>query len=1490
VISYWHSNCNPNVSSQFLVYKLGGAPAKKQRRNTVAIIKNKLQLFFSSRHQVLYPVIAIIFLFFNNNSIFSEGSNTQPPNPPHPLVRARDAYQGDEPVNITNGNTRSTNKDLFIPGKGLPIEFTRTYNSKSFYNNALGYGWTYNYNIFLVEKPDGTIIEKDKDGTLIDFAYENAWRNGILNKIDIMTGEVKLRKGFKLSNLPQSSNVIGFWKFEESSGIIHDETANHNDGTYNGNLYQQPGQSEHALGFDGNNDIVTAGTTGRPTNTFTFGGWIKTSTPHQIDYQRNRYTGGTYRQKYAFWAQYEGSNAGAGLSVGTNGISVYEHGAYYMPAIAVYPANIGSGWNHIIIVYKNKLPTIYLNGVAVHTGLTSPKQIVYAPYTFGGGIYGHFKGQMDEAAIWNKALTAEEVTSLYELSKYPSSGALTLKFNGGITQSWESYSFIGEEDNGTNIKLRFRSADTEAGLESASWSKYYDAASDPITDVPDGQWIETEGTLESNTTQAYTPKLNSLTVNYSGGSKIWESKFEAKNHSILTKNSNGTYIITRKNGTKYNFNTDGRLTSIQDRNNNQVTLNYTDNKLTTVTGPSGRVVILSYTNDKITQINTPGNKNITYIYDENDNLIQVTDPLGNSTNYIYDKAHNLIQVTDANDNKTYFIYDGKNRCIETKKDEDNQMLSFIYEPENSKTIMIDANGNQTTFIYDKEKGVVTSITDALGNLTTSTWDKDINRTSQTDANGHTTYLSYDDRGNMLNIKDPLNNNTKFSYEPNYNFVTGITDALSQKTQYKYDANGNLLRVIDAEDNQTYYTYDNQGQLLSLIDAKNNQTQYSYDPYGNLSQITDAENNNTSFTYDIYGNATGLTDAKKNITLYQYDANNRLTKIIYPDETEVNYTYDHVGNRLTVTDPNNRVTTYEYDVVDRLTQVIDALSNITQYDYDKMDNRLSVTDANSNITQYLYNDLNRLIKTITPTSKETSYQYDAVGNRISSTDANGNTINYIYNDNNRLIKINYPTGTDVEFTYDILGRRTTMVDSTGVTTYIYDNLNRLIQVTGPGTNNTIAYEYDEVGNRTKMINQDGGITTYEYDSLNRLIKLIDPNEKTTIYEYDEISNLIKMLYPNNTEANYTYDNLNRLTQLANGITGQPNNISSYSYDYDFSGMRTRITLKDNSYINYQYDALNRLIDETKKYSDNNTEYFNKFTYDSVGNRTKLHRSVPLEKIEDNFDEDEINEEWLIADGRWLIENNLLTIHDASSDAIMVYEKEMNNPTIEATLNVTNTGTKKVSGLIFSYTDENNFYYAGMKIHGGSGKGKGKSKNESAWIIGYYTDGEWVDIAIVKDVIIKNQVYDLKVSVNGEHVSLYSGDTLKTEADILGLTAGKVGFCLEKNFGEFDTFKVTLNNVGTLQNNSEEYGEQIIDYAYNEENQLVFSTDGISYTYDNNGNLINKIEDSKATTYAYDYENRLVTINDSLSTINYVYDGIGRRIKTIENGVIKQFLYV
>ncbi|MGH7164355.1 MAG: LamG-like jellyroll fold domain-containing protein, partial [Nitrospiraceae bacterium] len=86
-------------------------------------------------------------------------------------------------------------------------------------------------------------------------------------------------------------------------------------------------------------------------------------------------------------------------------------------------------------------------------------------------------------------------------------------------------------------------------------------------------------------------------------------------------------------------------------------------------------------------------------------------------------------------------------------------------------------------------------------------------------------------------------------------------------------------------------------------------------------------------------------------------------------------------------------------------------------------------------------------------------------------------------------------------------------------------------------------------------------------------------------------------------------------------------------------------------------------------------------------------------------------------------------------------------------------------------------------------------------------------------------------------------------------------------------------------------------HNAGNQLTEDA-GFTYTYDANGNLTRKTVKASGvhTDYTYDAENRLVRVEEfaagattPAATSSYRYDGLGRRIEKVGNGLTRRYIY-
>ncbi|MBU0728665.1 MAG: DUF2341 domain-containing protein [Proteobacteria bacterium] len=202
-----------------------------------------------------------------------------------------------------------------------------------------------------------------------------------------------------------------------AAGDVKDSSHTGNQGTANAGATQVAGGYDgtgKAASFNGSNNISWNYAGGTPQTNFTIAAWVKATEGHQIDDpQSNTGTLGTAGQKYLFDAQFYATGAGLGVSVGIDGISVYAHGSGYLPPLAVYSGALGTDWHHIAIVVANRIPSIYLDGNLVRTGLQSTKSPLYAPQRIAANAYGNFKGQVDDVKVFNRNLTADEIKQLH---------------------------------------------------------------------------------------------------------------------------------------------------------------------------------------------------------------------------------------------------------------------------------------------------------------------------------------------------------------------------------------------------------------------------------------------------------------------------------------------------------------------------------------------------------------------------------------------------------------------------------------------------------------------------------------------------------------------------------------------------------------------------------------------------------------------------------------------------------------------------------------------------------------------------------------------------------------------------------------------------------------------------------------------------------------------------------------------------------------------
>lgn len=146
-------------------------------------------------------------------------------------------------------------------------------------------------------------------------------------------------------------------------------------------------------------------------NSFTYELWIKPTASIRLTEETPYGISGISGQRYIIGPGYGQTDnvAGVGISIGTNGITLYEHTSDHLPALLTHPELI-TDWTHITVVYENKTPYLYVNGIFKKRGYKSQKERVHASGLFGGyNPYGFYEGSIREISLWNYAKSAEEI-------------------------------------------------------------------------------------------------------------------------------------------------------------------------------------------------------------------------------------------------------------------------------------------------------------------------------------------------------------------------------------------------------------------------------------------------------------------------------------------------------------------------------------------------------------------------------------------------------------------------------------------------------------------------------------------------------------------------------------------------------------------------------------------------------------------------------------------------------------------------------------------------------------------------------------------------------------------------------------------------------------------------------------------------------------------------------------------------------------------------
>ena len=678
--------------------------------------------------------------------------------------------------------------------------------------------------------------------------------------------------------------------------------------------------------------------------------------------------------------------------------------------------------------------------------------------------------------------------------------------------------------------------------------------------------------------------------------------------------SNGLLVQT------LTYNADGTIASVKDGNNNTTSLSSWYRGIPrTVTFP-GSVTQTATVNAHgfVTSVKDELNNTTTYGYDALGRMKTLTHPTGDSvswapTTILYEKVpstemdipagHWRQTVTRGNYRKVIHFdalwrpvveheYDNTaptatQRFLGWKYDHEGR-VSFAGYPRSTATSVSSFGTTGTSTLYD-----------ALGRPTS---------VSQTADGGAAVTLYYYQTGFINEVRDPLNNYTRTTYQafdtPATDSPLTIIDGLGEPEQQTNTIARDVLgKPTSVTRSGTYggspisavrrYVYDLNQRLCKRVEPETGATLIEYDGAQNIAWTAEGSGLTT-----LACNRSSVPTSER--VIRTYDTRNRLTLVNYPDTTaDISTTYYGDG-AVNTTSTGGTTLTYTYNKRRLLTSErlqIGSINWLTQYGHSVLGDPATITYPDGHAVSFAPNALGQATQAGTYASAVSYFPNGALKQFTY-----GNNMVHTLTQNLRQLPLRSrdALGTSVAIddthTYDKNGNVTRIVDAVlgtpgGDRAMTYDALDRLLTVTNTtGYGGNGRWVYDPLDN-LREADQGTRQLRYNYGSDWRLATLKTPGGTTlNTFGYDARGNTLAR---NPVTDTFTFDRANRMLTASLGNS---------SYQYDGLGRRVRQTA-NSATTYYQYSRAGQLL-----YSEDGDQ--NRFhTYVYLSGSLVAKRSIP-----------------------------------------------------------------------------------------------------------------------------------------------------------------------------------------------------------------------------------------------------------------------------------------
>lgn len=387
-------------------------------------------------------------------------------------------------------------------------------------------------------------------------------------------------------------------------------------------------------------------------------------------------------------------------------------------------------------------------------------------------------------------------------------------------------------------------------------------------------------------------------------------------------------------------------------------------------------------------------------------------------------------------------------------------------------------------------------------------------------------------------------------------LTYVLDALAQETRYYYDIAGYTYRIVHPDGLEEWFFRDDARNVVRHVHTDGSSEHFRYDEHGNLLTHTRADGSEVHFEYDGRHRVIGIRDPDGGTWKRDYDANGHLVEETDPLGNKTEYGYDKAGRPVEVTDAKGGVSKLVYTPDGQLATYTDCSGHISQWEYDDRKRLVKRIDAAGNATRYRY----------TPLNAETLAQAHNEG--VASSNYPG-----------QLEAVVHPDGTQEQFRHDAEGRLLAYTDELQQTTTYRFTAAGLIRSRLDALGHSLQYRWDSLGRLSALENENGSVYSFQYDPVDRLLQEQGFDGKATEYRYNEASGVLAETVEAGVTTRLEFDPMGRLVQRRAAAPGQPEQIETFAYNANGQLAEAK---NEHARLQWFYDAAGNLVHEHQHY--------------------------------------------------------------------------------------------------------------------------------------------------------------------------------------------------------------------------------------------------------------------------------------------------------------------